>query len=474
MRNFAAVICILLAVSTGARADQIDDFVTQQMQKRNIRGLSLAVIENGRIVKAKGYGFTDRVSRNPVTTETLFQAGSVSKAVSAVGALRLVEQGRLSLDEDVNRRLATWKLPDSPLTKDEKVTLRRILSHSAGLTVHGFPGYAVDAPRPTLVQVLNGERPSNTPAIRVDVAPGSQWRYSGGGYTILQQMMIDVTGKSFPDQMRENVIEPLGMRDSTFEQPLPPGKARATASGYFPEARPVPGRWHVYPEMAAAGLWTTPSDLARFAIGVQRAYAGAPGAILTQPTARQMLTYQKADDGLGLFLQSSGRTLRFVHNGRDAGFDALLSAYAETGQGAVIMINANEDSQMMTRILEVIARQYRWPGLPIQPRYTAIPDSEPSLAAKVRAIFVHLAAGVVDRDQMSPQLSALIDSQMKTGLAKFLKDVGTLRGIELVERKEQGIVRVRRYRLMFSRQSWLAPCTFDKDDRLSSIALEPE
>ncbi len=346
-----------IAASSAATPDTIDDFVNQQMQKRNICGLSLAVFENGMIVKAKGYGFTDRASKKPVTTDTLFQAGSVSKPIAAVGALRLVEQGKLSLDEDVNRRLAAWKLPDSPLTDNKKVTLRRILSHSAGLTVHGFPGYAVDQPRPTLVQVLNGEKPSNTPAIRVDIQPGSQWRYSGGGYTVMQQMMIDATGKPFSEVMRESVLDRLGMRSSTFEQPLPEEKARMTASGYFQEAKPVKGRWHIYPEMAAAGLWTTPSDLARFAIGVQRSFLGRPDSILSQTMARQMLSYQKNDDGLGLFLQSSGKTLRFVHNGRDAGFDALMSAYAETGQGAVIMINANDDSQMVIRILETIAKE---------------------------------------------------------------------------------------------------------------------
>jgi CubicO group peptidase (beta-lactamase class C family) len=457
-----------------ASADQIDDFVLQQMAKRGILGVSLAVIDGGKIVKAKGYGVTDAKSGAPVTAETLFQAGSISKTVAAVGALRLVEQGKLKLDEDVNAGLKTWRIPENEFTKDQKVTLRRILSHSAGLTVHGFPGYEVGAPRPTLTQVLNGEKPSNTSAIRVDVVPGTQWRYSGGGYTILQQLTMDVSGQPFPKLMRESVLAPLGMADSTFDQPLPESRATKTASGYWPESKPVKGRWHVYPEMAAAGLWTTPTDLARFSIAVQDAYAGKPGAILSQSTAREMLKYQKADDGLGFFLQSSGKTLRFVHNGRDAGFDAMLSAYAESGQGAVIMINANEDSQMMTRILEANAKQYHWPSFPVQPTYTAIEDKEPKVAERIKSVFEHLSNGEVDRNQMTSQLASLVDLQMKSGLAKFLKDVGKLNGMQLVERENEGAMRVYRYRMDFKRQSWLLVCVIDGDNKIANLALQPE
>jgi CubicO group peptidase (beta-lactamase class C family) len=334
------------------------------MKKRGIPGLSLAIIQDGKIVKAKGYGFADRDNKTPVTPSTLFQAGSISKSVSALGALHLVEQGKLSLDEDVNDRLKTWKLPESSFTREKKVTLRGLLSHTAGLTVHGFPGYAVDGPIPTLVQILDGTKPANTAAIRVDTVPGTRWRYSGGGYTVMQKLMLDVTGMTFPQYMQKSVLTPFGMTRSTFEQPLPPDKAKQTASGYYPNGSAVKGRWHIYPEMAAAGLWTTPSDLARFAIGVQQAVAGKATSVISQAMAHQMLTDQKNNDGLGVFLQSKGRTLRFGHNGRDEGFDAFLTAYAETGQGAAIMINNNENTGAVGRIVEVIAEAYQWPDHP--------------------------------------------------------------------------------------------------------------
>ena len=345
-------------------SDAVDDIVRAEMQKRRIPGLSLAIIEDGKIVKAKGFGVTEKGGDSPVTASTLFQAGSISKPVSALGALRLVEEGKLILDEDVNARLATWKVPENEFTREKKVTLRGLLSHTAGLTVHGFPGYATDGPVATLVQVLDGAKPANTPAIRVDILPGSRWRYSGGGYTVMQQMVIDVTGKPFPRFMQEAVLEPLGMRESTFEQPLPAEKAKLTATGHLGDRSPAKGKWHIYPEMAAAGLWTTPSDLARFAIGVQEAAAGRPGKPLSQKMARQMITEVKDHYGLGVGLQGSGHTLRFGHGGRDHGFDAQLDAYAETGQGAVIMINANDNSGMVSRILEVIAREYRLARLP--------------------------------------------------------------------------------------------------------------
>jgi CubicO group peptidase (beta-lactamase class C family) len=363
-----ATLAILAVILTGfavanARADRVDDFIAAQMQEHHITGLSLAIIEDGKITKAQGYGFTDKSCKTPVTTATLFQAGSISKSVAALGALHLMEQEKLSLDEDVNVKLQTWKVPENEFTKDKKVTLRGILSHSAGLTVHGFPGYAVDAALPTLVQVLDGAKPANTAAIRVDILPGSKWRYAGGGYTVMQLMMIDVTGKPFPEFMDETVLKPLGMTASTYQQPLPKELATLTATGCYANGREVKGRWHVYPEMAAAGLWTTATDLARCAIGIQQSLAGKTNLVISQSMTRQMLKHQMGDDGLGVFLTGTGKTLRFSHDGRDEGFDASMTAYAETGKGAVIMINANEDSGAVKRMMDRIEKEYHWPAI---------------------------------------------------------------------------------------------------------------
>jgi CubicO group peptidase (beta-lactamase class C family) len=371
------------ADSPSPGADAIDEVISSEMQRRQIPGLSLAVIEDGRIKKVRGYGVTEKGGQTPVTPSTLFQAGSISKPVSAMGALRLVEQGKLALDDDVNAKLLTWKVPENEFTKDKKVSLRGLLSHTAGLTVHGFPGYATDEPRPTIVQILDGAKPANTSPIRVDVLPGSIWRYSGGGYTIMQQLVIDVTAKPFPQFMQEAVLAPLEMKESTFEQPLPDDTARRTATGHYRDRTIVKGKWHIYPEMAAAGLWTTPSDLARFAVGLQQAAAGKSGKTLSQGMARQMLTDEKDGYGLGVGVEGSGPKLRFGHGGRDEGFDARLVAYAETGQGAAIMINANDNSQMVSRILDAIAREYHWPDYPkfASPKLPAVQVAEDQLVA---------------------------------------------------------------------------------------------
>jgi CubicO group peptidase (beta-lactamase class C family) len=274
--------------------------------------------------------------------------------------LRLVEQGPLSLREDVNAKLKSWKVPENEFTRTEKVTLRALLSHTAGLTVHGFPGYDVTERVPSTVEVLDGK--GNTEAVRVNALPSSLARYSGGGYTVMQLLVADVTGKPFHQYMSEAVLAPLGMTSSTYQQPLPVDRAALTASGHYSDRSAVSGKWHVYPEMAAAGLWTTPTDLAQFAIEIQQSLAGRSNKVLSQAMTREQLTdVNHSDYGLGLALSGTGDARTFGHNGRDAGFDAMMIAFAETGQGLVVMINANDNSNMVTRITNAVARTYNWP-----------------------------------------------------------------------------------------------------------------
>lgn len=344
------------------------------MELFKVPGVSVAVIDNFEIAWAKGYGVTEVGTSNAVKTETLFEAGSVSKPVAAVGALSLVQQGRLLLDEDVNQRLKTWKVPENEFTEQQKVTLRRILSHTAGLTVHGFPGYATDTPVPTIVQVLNGEPPANTAPVRVDMVPGTKWRYSGGGTVIVQQLTVDVTGKQFPQLMRELLFDKVGMNDSTYEQPLPSERHVMAASGTQWNGTTVEGKWHIYPEMAAAGLWTTPSDLAKLAIEIALSKKGMANRILSQSITEEMLSVQTesptqflfgskenpARMGLGFFLGDETRPNLFGHTGDDAGFQAALIMDSVTGQGAVIMTNSEFGSLLYDDLLDNIAHEYSW------------------------------------------------------------------------------------------------------------------
>ena len=329
------------------------------MELYKVPALSIAVIDDYKVVWAKGYGTIGTGSNAPVTTKTLFQAGSISKPVAATGALCLVEQGKLSLDEDVNRKLKTWKVPENELTRDQKVTLRRLMSHTAGLTVHGFPGYDVDAPVPSLVQIFNGEKPANTAPIRVDLVPGTQQRYSGGGVTIEQQLMMDVTGEPFPALLRETVLDKIGMSDSTYEQPLPPARAAMAADGTYSDGKPVYGRWHVYPEMAAAGLWTTPTDLAKFAIEIAQSRHGKSNRVLSQKMTEEMLTEVKDGAGLGFFVDKENPG-QFGHDGADEGFQALLTMNSESGRGVAMMADSDNGINVMNLVLRSIAKEYAW------------------------------------------------------------------------------------------------------------------
>jgi len=338
----------------------MDELISNLIGDRQIPGLSLAIIHEGKIVKAQGYGFANQGTQAAITPDTLFQAASISKPVTAFATLRLVDQGLLSLDTEVNELLRSWRVPESNFTAKRQVTLRHLLSHSAGLTVPGFPGYSAGSELPSLAQILDGVPPANTEAILVDTVPGKSMRYSGGGYTVLQQLLMDVAGLPFAELMRQSVLEPLGMAHSTYAQPLTGAKAQNAATGYDVIGEPIPGGCHIYPEMAAAGLWTTASDLARFVIAIHDAASAKSTAKLSPQVASQMLTRQAGDCGLGLFLEGDGERLVFMHDGRNEGFDAIIVGFANTGNGAAIMMNANDNSGVFQEIIQIIAREHRW------------------------------------------------------------------------------------------------------------------
>lgn len=332
----------------------------ERMQHYKVPGVSIAVIDNFKIAWSKAYGLRDAETKEPVTLETLFQAGSISKPVAAMVALKKVEKGRLALDENINNKLTSWKLPDNEFTANKKVTLVNLLSHTAGLTVHGFPGYAVGEKLPTLPQVLDGVEPANTAAVRVDMDPGTKFRYSGGGTTIMQLAVMDIEKKPFPQIAKETVLAPLEMTNSTYEQPLPPDWHKRAAAGYRSDGSEVEGKRHIYPEMAAAGLWTTPIDLAKFAIEIQLSLQGKSNKVLSQDMTEKMLTPFIEDFvALGFFIDKKGKAIYFQHGGADEGFRAQLMAHKTKGYGAVVMVNS-DNGQIMNEILRSIAKEYQW------------------------------------------------------------------------------------------------------------------
>ncbi len=374
--------------------------IADRMRAYHIPGLSLAVIDNWRVVYARGFGTTVFGGSKPVDTTTLFLAGSVSKPVFATGLLRLVEDGRISLDADVNTLLKSWHLPDSRFTATEKVTLRRILTHSAGLTVWGFPGYTLTDAVPTVPQILDGAPPANTPAVRNDTTPNAFWRYSGGGITIAQLVSTDVTGEPFPALMQRLVLRPSGMTRSTYENPLPVARRGEAATGHEEIDTPIVGGFHVYPEMAAAGLWTTPADLARWALALAHSYRGEPGGVLSPAMARQMVSKQMAVKppfgngfwGLGVTVDGDGDSVRFSHGGDDWGFLTTAVMWPQLGRGFVIMMNG-KNGALFSEIQRAYAEEYG--GLGSGPR---LERKRVALDAKALARFTGKYARVAGRD----------------------------------------------------------------------------
>lgn len=336
--------------------------LAELMQANQVPAVSIAFIDNGRIDWVRSYGEADIAAGRKATAQTLFQAGSISKPVAATAAMSMVQDGELKLDQPVNAQLTAWKIPDNDFTAKAPVTLRMLLTHTGGLTVHGFAGYEAGKPLPTMVQILNGTAPANSDPIRVDIAPGTQWRYSGGGYTIAQLLMSEVSGQSFPDLLRARVLTPLGMTASTYQQPLPTDRLSEAAVGYRAKALAIPGLRNTYPEMAAAGLWTTPSDLARWVIGIQDAAAGRSQAVLNQDVASQMLTPGMGDWGLGLEVKGEGRDMVFSHGGANEGFRNEMFGFPGRRQGVVIMTNSDVGETVMQPLLHAIAMSYGWPG----------------------------------------------------------------------------------------------------------------
>jgi CubicO group peptidase (beta-lactamase class C family) len=339
----------------GSQAD-----IRDRMRAFEVPGLSVAVIDSGRIAWAKGYGVSDSRTRRPVTTDTLFQAASISKPITALAALALVQSGELRLDQDVNQKLKTWKVPDNQFTRTQKVTLRLLLNHSAGVADIPFPGSGPGQTTPTLLQVLNGEPPATNPPITIDSIPGSRYSYSRAGYDILQQVLMDASGQPFESFMETEVLRPLGMLHSSFRQPLPASLERIAAAGHYAGGQRIPGKLRT-PEMAMAGLWSTPSDLARYLIDIQRAYLGASSTPIGRPLAEDMLRPGKGNRGLGPVISGTGAAARFGHDGFNEGFESSMVGYISRGQGAVVMANSGFSFMLIKEVLDSIARVYGWP-----------------------------------------------------------------------------------------------------------------
>ncbi len=370
----------------GARVERIENGLLQpfavagveavtleeRMRSLNVPGVAIAVIQNFEVAWAKGYGVA--AENRPMTADTLVQAGALSQALTAVGALKLVEAGKLSLDEPIQNALATWRLPTYDLDAQSVVSLRRLLSYSGGVSVATFPGYRPAMAIPTLRQVELGEPPARSRPIDLMIAPQSLVATSAGGYVVVQQAMMDRSGTSFESWMKEQVLEPFGMSLSTFEQPLSEDHREQAAAGHYVDGSPVDGGFLVYPELAADGLWATAGDLARFGAGLLRAIRGSQEGALGTELAKSLATDQMGGQGLGFFLAKRGRSTYLQRNGANAGFYVRLLLHRDNGYGLVFVANSQSANQLAAEVERTVAQEYAWEGFPRQPvAWTPLP-----------------------------------------------------------------------------------------------------
>lgn len=354
--------------------------IEQLMERFNVPGLSVAVIRDFVIHWAKGYGVADMETGGRVDTGTMFQAGSISKPVAAMGVLKAVQDGVFGLDDDINDILASWHLDTGEFTRDRSVTPRTLTSHTSGLgDGFGFPGYDPAGPVPTVIQILEGEPPSNTRRLFMERPPMSLMEYSGGGVTLMQQALEDARGRPFEEILQDDVLSPIGMANSTYENPLPPERDRYAARAHDREGQSRGAKWHVYPEMAAAGLWTTASDLALFAIEVQKSAIGESNKVLSREMVQEMLIPVGVGDfAVGFSLQKIGQGWYFSHGGSDWGFQADLVAHKLHGYGLAIMANSDQGFPVMQELRRRIERAYEWDSVasPAPRGYDPPPDYE--------------------------------------------------------------------------------------------------
>lgn len=313
------------------------------LRKYNVPAVSFATFDRDGLILQEAYG-QRQAGGSKVTPQMRFQAASLSKTVNALCVLSLVRDGKLSLDDSVNKRLSGWRLTGKDA---DNVTIRMLLSHTGGTTIAGFPGYQRDDVIPWLADILDGVKPANTQRIEV-IAPVGEYLYSGGGVVVLQKLVSDLEAAPYDEVVARRVLEPLAMSNSSMRQPLQSIKGKL-ASGHTIDGDVIRMDYFIYPEMAAAGLWSTPGDLARMLMAMLESAAGKPSAILPQALAREMMTIVRADAGLGVFINPEGLV---HHDGANWGFRAVYFVDPKAWRGKIIMCNGQRGDMVYNELLK--------------------------------------------------------------------------------------------------------------------------
>lgn len=352
--------------------------ILQRMMYYKIPSVSIAIIDNGKIELAKTYGYADIENKRPANTNTLYQVASISKSINALGILKLVEKGKLSLSKDIRGYLKTWSFPDNELSKNKKITLKNLLSHTAGLSVHGFIGYSHKDSLPTINQILNGERPANNESIKPIYPINEHFEYSGGGYAITRKILDDNISINYDSLMTSIVLKPLKMENSTFSQSLS-SNLKNYAFGCDKDMHTIDGKYYAYPEQAAGGLWSTATDIAKFVLSVQKNLNGSQNSFLSKNLTLEILTPILNNYALGFGITEKGGEKYFWHEGESYGYNSMYYGSFTTGKGVVILTNAypNNGQPFIQELLNSISNAYNWKNFyaPIKKKLVKVPDS---------------------------------------------------------------------------------------------------
>ena len=363
MRKIIGLLFLAFSNSCFAQTKSVSSLdveLINAMKTYKVPAVGYAIIDQNKIVQANTLSIDPKIT---VTVNSLFQAASISKSVSAFGALKLVSEKKLDLNEPLNLKLTTWKIPTNALNEKNPVVLKQVLSMTSGLSVSGFPGYSQGEVLPTRTQVLDGKPPSKTPPIRVFYKPGSRYFYSGGGFEVLEQWMEDTTAQNFSTWMKNEILNPLQMTHSLFQYPLEKETALKVVPGYYADGTEIKNGWYNYAIASAGGLWSTPIDLAKFAIGISNAYSGKDNSLVNQVVAKQMLTRQKNTDyGLGVVVDGQEKELNFRKGGHNTGYHNQLILFPNTGQGMVVMTNSENGEAIINYIIPLVAKINHWPN----------------------------------------------------------------------------------------------------------------
>lgn len=334
--------------------------IYDRMKTYDVPSVSIAVIYNGKIEWIKAYGMADIASGKKATTRTLYQAASISKSINAVSVMRLVRDKRLSLNADIREYLKTWKLPENEYSAGRKITLKNLLSHTAGISVGGFNGYKRKDSLPGINQILDGLPPANSEAIKPILFPGSKFLYSGGGTVITRKIIEDITDIGYAEVIRQTVLDPLHMNRSSYAQPLP-AKWQDAATAYDNDSKEIPSKYTLNPELAPDGLWTTPADLAKFIIAIQQCLKGSYNSFLDSAITKLMLTpvLDSSTAALGFFIVNKGGEKYFQHAGSNVGYKSNFYGSFKNGGGVVVMINCDK-YDIIPEIINSVAVTYHW------------------------------------------------------------------------------------------------------------------